>query len=228
MHKGGRPTPEQAGLKLAHRDALWARVCALGEGTVFQGHTIMDGLPEDAQADLAGMVGYDILAVNKDWYTGVLEGAYVRVLPNPLKVVQSWCAAQGWDQPTLFGDWAAHRTGLYPWEPIAGYRLRTPTPGVNSTLTLGHARIRIFSCPPWLEGDTAVLETVRALVDMPHKTLAADLRRWLAKDEGNATLLASALEHLSSVDDAAWDRAQPEARGWRPADVLRSVAAARR
>jgi hypothetical protein len=228
MHKGGRPTPEQAGLHLDHREALWNKLCQMDEGTVFQWDTVLDGMPEGARDDLAAMVGYDLLSIHKDWYTAVREGAYVRMMPNPIKVVESWCAVQGWEQPTLFGDWAAHKMGLYLWEPIAGYRLRTRTPNVHSTLVLGHARIRIVSCPSWLEGDTDVLDTVRALVDMPHKTLAVDLKRWLAKGEGNGALLDAALVHLAGVEDSLWDRAHPDARGWKPADVLRSVAAARR
>lgn len=225
MDKGGRPTPERAGLVLANRPVLWERLQVLPEGTVFHLDAITEGLDEAAKTDLEAMIGYDLVPVHKNWYTAIREGRYVRLLPNAEKVVESWCGLHDWGTPTLFGDWWAHRNGLYPWEPIAGYRFRVTAPGANTTLTLGHMRLRIVSCPAWLEGTEPHIQVARALCDMPHKTLAGDIHKWLQGGEnGQRRLwLTQALAHLQSVQEGDWETAHPDARGWKPLEVARYV-----
>jgi len=223
--KGGRLTPAEAGIKTTHRDILWGMLTALPEGSIFRPKAFTEGLEAGALEDLLATTGYDHLHLSDGWHTPVRETAHVRIAPDPIKVVDTWCAHHQWGTPYLFGDWLAHKHGLYPWEPLAGFRFRVPAPKVDCVLALGHMRIRIQEGPSWLMDNSPQGELLRALTDMPHKTLRINLRQWLPTAPQNRAHLDQVLETLDALDEE-WRDCEAAGKGERPSVVAGLVRSA--
>lgn len=217
--KGGRKTPAAAGLTLEHRDTLWERLQARPEGSLFKTEDII-GDDKHMGDDFAAMRNHDYVHVNDGWLTAVKEGAHVRGLPNPRKVAQDWLNRfDHHDTVVEFGDWTAWRVGLFPWEPIAGYRFRTKTPQATSVLFLGHMKIRVVHGPDWLRDDSKQGQLFRALHDMPHKTFGLNIHTWAKGEEGLKKL--KALRPYAIEHDAAWEEWEDEeTKGIKPSSLI--------
>jgi hypothetical protein len=230
MQKGGRPTPQDAGKTLAHRDLLWDRIQTYPEGALFKAEEIT-GDDRALMADFAAMRDHDYVHVTDGWLTGIRETTYVRMLPHPQKVAQSWLAIKAPDDHLVeFGDWCAWRMNLYPWEPIAGYRFRCATPKIDTILALGHMRMRIESGPAWLRDETPAGELLRALHDTAYKNLKPELHRWLLNEKERKIDLLQEAKALAEAADVAWHLQDLAQHGPRPSlcvdivdEVLRSI-----
>lgn len=221
-HKGGRPTPIQAGLLLDHRDAVWERLKELPEGSLFRPDQLLMDMPNEAKVDFVKTLGLDHVHVSDGWHTAIKEGVHNRLLPNPVLVAQAWCRLHGWGEPVEFGDWTAWREELYKWEPIAGFRFRVPNDNAESVLALGHMRIRIQTGPSWLMGQDLPNRLIQALVDMPRKTLKHDLRRWIHAAHSRRHDLMAALDLMDGLDEA-WESNTSVFKGERPSAVAHQV-----
>lgn len=220
--KGGRTTPIQAGLGLAHRDAIWDLLKVLPEGSLFRPEVLLADMPSEAKVDFVRAVGHDHVHVSDGWHTAIKEGVHNRLLPNPTLVAKAWCDLRQWGEPVEFGDWTAWREGLYRWEPIAGFRFRVTAPNADSVLALGHMRIRIQSGPTWLMQPDMPHRLVQALVDMPRKTIKHDLRRWIHTAHSRRAQLLEALTIMEGLDEA-WEASTLPFKGDRPSYVARIV-----
>ena len=68
----------------------------------------------------------------------------------------------------------------------------------------------------------------RALCDLPHKTIDADLQRWVTAGDipARKALIEEACAALDAADDDAWRGAKGDGRGWRPQEAAASARAA--
>lgn len=227
--KGGRKTPAAAGIMLMHRNDIWAELEKLPEGQLFKAEDINSKNPQWGE-DFGQMRNYDYVHVNDGYLVATKEGRTVRGLPNPTKVAHSWLARfNHHDTLVEFGDWTAHRMGLYPWEPIAGYRWRCDTPKASAVLSLGHMKLRIEYGPEWLRDNTKEGKLFRALHDMPTKTLGYDIYSWVNTGNENRKQQIEDLRAFTSQHDDAWEAWEDlDTKGNRPSSVIDTVLTALR
>lgn len=226
--KGGHPLPSLRPDLEAAREALCAWMGALPEGEVFTRAQALEALDGDGLEAFDAIQGFDHFALPQGFHAAVREGRYVRTIPDPERTARSWCAAVGWGEPVAFGDWTGWQDGLAIHEPLAGRRFRVDMPGADATLSLGRARVRVLHGLPWLMDPTPAGRVARALCDLPHKTIDADLARWAAGPEqtGRRALVETAIAILDEANDDAWRTAKGDGRGWRPQEAAASARAA--
>lgn len=222
--KGGR-SPAICSEKNPHRDALWEQMSSMGEGEIFKPETLLQDFPSEAKKDFLYMDGHDHVPIGQGWHVAIKESPFNRLLPDPIKVVQSWSLKHSYGAPLLFGDWDAWKMKLYPWEPFAGYRFRLPHyTGNEQTLLLGHMRLRLHSpgAMTWLSQDEPEYELPRALYDIPHKTLRDHLKRWIIADHSRLAKLKAAIDFLHEQDES-WHNTSVHIRQEQPSVVATLV-----
>lgn len=225
MKKGGRPTPEDAGLKLTHRDKIYEHLQNAESGSLFRLDGIIDQLGDETANDLLAMKEYDYVHVKEGWHTAVREGKHVRMMPSPHVVASNW-AAMNQDKLVDFGDRIANKKGWFPWEPIEGYRFRCARKETTGILTLSHMKIRIELSVPWLIDDSDAGIMYRCIHDLPQKGLGRYLIPWLAGNDKNKeqmTSKISTLEEYAQSYDQEWHEADPEIRGRRPISYVDAI-----
>lgn len=164
MTLGGYPRPQDADIFPTQRDALYARIKDLDEGSLFRAEDVVH-TPEEIES-FSAMRGYDYVHVVDGYFTGIVETAYLRRLPDRRKVLAAYAALRG---ATLAdtGDRIAWQCRLKEWEPILGYRYYTDK--CEEVLSFGRMKIQIVSAPAWLRDESAPARLFRAFLDLPAK-----------------------------------------------------------
>lgn len=223
--KGGRPTPENAGLKLQHRDKIYEHLLIAESGSLFKLDDIINEMGTEIANDLVAMKDYDFVHVRGGWHTAVRDGKCVRMLPNPHTVANNWADIHQ-DKLVDFGDRIANKNGWFPWEPIEGYRFRCTRPETTGILTLGRMKLRIEIAVPWLVDDTPLGIMYRSIHDLPQKGLGRYILPWLAGNDKKKDKLTPNLEALrqyaESYDDE-WHRTDHDIRGQRPIGYVDTI-----
>ena len=225
QHRKGGRAPSQASPAYPFREALWEKMSQLEEGTVFTPDMILEGFPPEAKKDFAYMNNHEHVALSATWHTAIREGRFNRLLPDPEKVVASWAQAHAISSPVLFGDWHASRIGLYPWEPIAGYRFRASAGlATDVVLSLGHMRLRIEPTGPmtWLASDEPTHLLARAFYDMPHKTFGLNLKNWIGNDYTRKEQVKRVMDFLQE-QDSGWENTPIHWRAERPTHLAQMM-----
>jgi hypothetical protein len=146
---GGRKTAEQSGLKVPNREALYARMKVLPEGSLFQQSDIVQDPSE-------------------------VDDFHLRRLPSVAILMANYSLLRGCNLVET-GDRTAWKNGMKAWEPIEGYRFHTNR--TSELLTLGHMKIRIIAGPEWARDISADATLFRCFYDQPLKELRASFLR---------------------------------------------------
>jgi hypothetical protein len=221
MKKSGRKTPQQDGKNLKHRDELWDKINTFPEGTLFKAKSILENLDSDYASNFNDMKNHDYVHVCDGWLTPIVETKNLRRLPRATIIAHKW-AERFSDTLVEFGDWSALKNGIYPWEPIEGYRFRSEKKETQATLSLGYMKIRIYAGPDWLKEDTPENVLLRSINDMPIKSLGGDLFKWLTRGQGinEKEKLFKKTEELAASLDAQWEITDEAIRDRRPTEIM--------
>lgn len=196
----GRPTAESAGLTIPMRSALFERLSAMEEGTLFQlGEVARDKAEYD---DLIALRDFDYVHVADGYFTPIIETRHLRRLPDERLVIASWAKLKEL-QLVETGDRAAYRIGARQWYPIEGWRFHSS--GKDEVLSLGHMKIRLHASPDWAREETPRGTLLRCLCDQTTKEAVSTLK-WITKHDPDLTaaqeLLPSWLEEIGSQKSA--------------------------
>jgi hypothetical protein len=169
---GGRKTAEQSGLKVPNREALYARMKVLPEGSLFQQSDIVQD-PSEVD-DFHALKGFDYVHVVDGYFTQIIETQHLRRLPSVAILMANYSLLRGCNLVET-GDRTAWKNGMKAWEPIEGYRFHTNR--TSELLTLGHMKIRIIAGPEWARDISADATLFRCFYDQPLKELRASFLR---------------------------------------------------